>query len=200
MTVVIHRVNTVSGLIDVPRKFGVEIDIRAYGSKLVLAHEPYRDGDTLESYLDKYVHSLLVLNIKEGGIERDVMRQVNARGIKDYFLLDVEYPFIYWSTRRDKLRNIAVRYSEAEPIEFAEAHKGLVDWVWIDTNSKLPLDESIVKKLEGFKTCLVCPERWGRPGDIGPYIEKMIQLNFRPTAVMTAVKYAHEWEKYISSE
>ena len=44
-----------------------------------------------------------------------------------------------------------------------------MDWVWIDTNTKLPLDEKNIPILNRCKKCLVCPERWGRPLDIKMY-------------------------------
>jgi hypothetical protein len=46
-----------------------------------------------------------------------------------------------------------------------------------------------------MKTCLVCPERWGRPDDILAYRQKMKALNFMPTAVMTHIDLVHKWEE-----
>ncbi|MCX6124400.1 MAG: hypothetical protein NTV34_06575, partial [Proteobacteria bacterium] len=62
------------------------------------------------------------------------------------------------------------------------------------TNTVLPLDDSTVGKLQGFKTCLVCPERWGRPGDIASYRLKAEMLGMQFDAVMTSVKCAHLWK------
>jgi hypothetical protein len=49
-------------------------------------------------------------------------------------------------------------------------------------------------KLKGFKTCLVCPERWNRSFDISNYINKMKNLEFKLDAVMTALPYSKYWE------
>jgi len=119
--------------------------------------------------------------------------------IQNYFLLDVEFPYLYNATRKQGIRKIAVRYSEAEPIEAVEAQiselgKPLLDWVWIDVNTTLPLNQDVIKRLSKFKTCLVCPERWGRPEDIPRYTEKMKQLGFKPDAVMTSLDYVDEWK------
>ena len=48
-----------------------------------------------------------------------------------------------------------------------------------------------------MQTCLVCPERWGRPNDIIPYRQSMKSLGFSPNAVMTNLKYTHLWEQDI---
>ena len=39
MEFIIHRVNKIKDLKLLPKKFGVEIDIRTVGSKLILNHE-----------------------------------------------------------------------------------------------------------------------------------------------------------------
>jgi hypothetical protein len=196
MLIIAHRINTIEGLKTIPKKYGVEIDVRCMGDRLILNHEPHKEGDDLEEYLKHYHHRFIIFNIKEAGIEEEVINLAKKYNIKDYFLLDVEYPFIYRATRKMDFSKIAIRYSEAEPIEFTLAHKKMVEWVWIDTNSVLPLDKDVVRQLKPFKTCLVCPERWGRPGDIQKYIKKMRLLNFKLDAVMTALKYAKEWESY----
>ena len=194
MEIVIHRVNKVKNLMEIPKNYGCEIDIRAQGSKLILHHDPYANGDFLDDYLDAYQHGLLVLNIKEAGIESDVLNAVRSRGIDRYFLLDVEFPYIYRASRAGE-RAIAIRYSEDEPIELVKNYASNVDWVWIDTNTMLPLTPKVVNQLKGLKTCLVCPERWGRPDDILAYRQKMKALNFMPTAVMTHKDLVHKWEE-----
>ena len=197
-TVVVHRVNTVDMLRGVPAEFGAEIDLRAEGSRIVLHHDPLSGGEDLDRWLDHYRHGLLVLNIKEAGIEDEVLRRVRQRGIAACFLLDVEFPYLYRASRAGE-RQIAVRFSEDEPIELVDTYRSRVDWVWIDTNTRLPLDAAVVSHFTGLKTCLVCPERWGRPGDIPAVQQQMDQLAFRPDAVMTSLSHAPEWHAWLSA-
>ena len=140
MLKIVHRVNTIEQLKNIPSEYGVEVDIRADEDKLVLHHDPFKGGEDFAVYLKEYRQAFLVLNIKEIGIEKRVIEMVEEKGIKDYFLLDVEFCYIYKRTRYGKQHKIAVRYSEAEPIEQALALKDKVEWVWIDTNTKLPFD------------------------------------------------------------
>ena len=65
--------------------------------------------------------------------------------------------------------------------------------MWIDTVSKLPLNKKNLKVIKKFKSCLVCPERWGRPNEINKYKQQMKNLKFKPDAVMTSLKYAYSW-------
>ena len=196
MEIVVHRINLISELSGVPKKYGCEIDIRSQDSKLILNHEPYLSGDRLVDYLDNYKHGLLVLNIKEAGIENDVLQLVRERNIPSFFLLDVEFPYLYRASRLGE-RAIAVRFSEDEPIELVYNYNKLVDWVWVDTNTKLPIDSNNNLVLSSMQTCLVCPERWGRPNDIIPYRQSMKSLGFNLNAVMTNLKYTHLWEQDI---
>lgn len=193
MEIIIHRINTIAGLKNIPTRFGVEIDIRAEGSKLILNHEPFETGELFADWLENYRHGTLVLNIKEAGIESEVLAMVRKKKLTSYFLLDVEFPYLYRASRSGE-KNIAIRYSEEEPIETVELYKGKVDWVWIDTFTKLPLDRANVEKLKGFKTCLVCPERWQRPSDIAVYRGEMKRLKFNLDAVMTALPHSKDWE------
>ncbi len=196
MEIVLHRINTVAALANIPSKYGCEIDIRTKGSELILHHEPYQNGDLLSDYLDNYQHGLLILNTKEAGIENDILTAVRKRGNINHFLLDVEFPYLYKAARLGE-KSIAIRYSEDEPIELVKKYTDKVNWVWIDTISQLPLNDAIVNELNGFNTCLVCPERWGRPQDILSYRSLMKALDFCPTAVMTNIKYVPLWEKEI---
>jgi hypothetical protein len=190
----IHRVNKIETLKKIGPHFGVEVDIRAKGPQLIMNHDPHVDGDDFREYMKAYRHRFIILNIKEAGIEEEVIGIMKEHGIEDYFLLDVEYPFVYRATRKLGFKKIAVRYSEAEPIEFTLAHRGLVDWVWIDTNTKLPLDESAVAQLKGFSLALVSPDRWGRPQDIPAYKAEIARLGACMDIVMVEESCVGHWK------
>ena len=106
--------------------------------------------------------------------------------------MDVEFPYIFKSIKT-KQKNIAIRFSEKESIDNAKYVVDKFKWIWIDTLTKLPLKKKDINVLKKFKTCLVCPERWGRPKDIEIYKKKMKRLNFKPDAVMTSLKHVNDW-------
>ena len=98
MEIIIHRINKIKDLKKIPVNFGVEIDIRTMGSNLILNHDPFTKGDKLINYLENYKHQTLVLNLKEAGIEKNVLNLIRKYKIKSYFLLDVEMPYMYSAT------------------------------------------------------------------------------------------------------
>lgn len=193
MIKIIHRVNTIQELKSIDNNYWVEVDLRSYGKDIILNHEPFESWDYFEEYLKYYNHKIIILNIKEAWIEEKVIELVKKFWIKDYFLLDVEFPYIYRASRNWN-KNIAIRYSEDEVLEQALLYKNKLDYLFVDTNTKLPLDKNIIKKIEWFKTCLVSPDRWGREFDIVNYKNTLIDLNFRFDYVMVWKKYLNLWD------
>lgn len=196
MIKIIHRVNSIAQLKKTPTKFGVEIDIRHDNrtGTLYLNHDTGM-GDDLEGYLKHFKHRFVIFNIKEAGIENRCIALAKKYKIPKgrYFLLDVEFPYLYRASRKEGVHEIAVRYSEAEPIEMAVAQKGFVDWIWIDTNTKLPLDAKTVGEMKSFKTCLCSPDRWGRPQDIKPYRARIRNLGLHLDAVVVGKEHVDLW-------
>ena len=193
MKFIIHRVNTIKELKNIPKEYGCEIDIRTDGSNLILNHDPFRKGDSFLDYLDEYRNGTLVLNIKESGIENFVLEEVRKRNIKSFFLLDVEFPFLFSASEKGE-KNIAVRFSEKEPIENVILFHNKLDWVWIDTITKVPINEKNFKILKNFKTCLVCPSRWGRELEIDYFIKVLKKHDIlKDSFIMTSLKNINEF-------
>ena len=94
MEFIIHRVNLIENLKKTPQEYGCEIDIRSDGSKLILNHEPKLKGQFLNDYLDNYNNGTIIFNLKEAGIEKEIILLAKKFKIKSFFLLDVEHPFI----------------------------------------------------------------------------------------------------------
>lgn len=192
MLIIEHRINTRAALSKVPTNHGVEIDVRhnPQTDTLYLQHDPGQ-GEELEAYLEAFAHRFIVFNVKEAGIEARIHALAHQHGLKkdQYFLLDVEFPYLYQASRHQQVRQIATRFSEAEPVAMALAQKPWVDWLWIDTNTQQPLTAAVVKQIQGFKTCLVGPDRWGRPEALIPYLEEIQSLGVSLDALMVGSEH-----------
>lgn len=162
MEIILHRRNTLEDLKSTPEEFGVEIDIRSFGKRLILNHEPFEDALDLEEWLRCYKHKTLILNIKEEGIEQAVRKVIQGHGIKDYFFLDLSFPALVKMVNASE-KNIALRFSEYESIETVLKFSGKAAWVWVDSFMRLPLTKENHPVLaRHFKLCLVSPELQGR--------------------------------------
>ena len=54
MEIIVHRVNNSSKLVRIPKNYGIEVDVRDYKKKLILNHDPFKNGENLEVFLKKY--------------------------------------------------------------------------------------------------------------------------------------------------
>ncbi len=174
MILIAHRINTAAQLQDVPPEYGVEVDLRDRGERLILQHDPFKDGEDFETYLSHYRHRLIILNVKSERVEHRALELMRRFGVEDYFFLDSSFPMIRLLSEQGE-RRIAVRFSEHEPVESALAVAGRAEWVWVDCFTRMPLTpESYTELKSHFRLCAVSPELQGRPvTEIAAYAERL---------------------------
>ena len=163
MEIVHHRRNTVALLAETLPGYGVEVDIRSRGEALLIHHDPFVDGEDFERWLEHYQHGLLILNVKEEGLEDRLLGLMERRGITNFFFLDQSFPFLIRTVRRGE-RRCAVRVSEYETVDTALSLDGKADWVWLDsfTGALPPAADLARLAASAFRVCLVSPELQAR--------------------------------------
>ena len=157
--IICHRKNTIKQLIDTPTEYGVEIDVRSYNNKIILNHDPMKNGEFLDNWIRKYNHKFLIINIKEEGLEKYIIKILKNKKIKDFFFLDQSFPFLIKTLNSNETR-CAIRFSEYEDIKTINNLKKKINCVWVDHFSKFPLNKSISNSLKkkNIKICIVSPE------------------------------------------
>lgn len=196
MKYIAHRINTLAELHEVPSEFGVEIDIRDYSNKIVLSHDPFIGGVSLETYLDDYKHSFLILNIKSAGLEEEVISLLEKKGIKDYFFLDSSMSSVV-QVNKNKRVNFAGRLSEFESVASLKLARELFSWAWVDCFTKLTLSEKDYEALHnelGIRICLTSPDLLGRPNEIELVARQLSDMKITPDAICTKLKNIHIWQ------
>lgn len=195
MKIIIHRVNNIDKLINIPKEFGVEIDIRSQNNELILHHDPFKKGTPFLKWLSYYRHSFLILNVKEEGLEIKVLNLMKKFKIKNFFFLDQSIPFLIKTMKLPEKR-CAIRISEYESIETVLNFKNKIKWVWVDCFTKLPINVKQYNTLKkaNFKLCLVSPELQGvkNKAKINIYKDKINSLKMHFDAICT--KYEKIWE------
>ena len=159
MHFIAHRINTIKNLLNTPLEYGVEVDLRDFGKKIILQHDPFKDGESFEEYLKNYNHGTMILNIKSEGIETKVLKLLRQYNVKSYFFLDCSFPMINFLSSKGE-RNIALRFSEFEGVDTISLMSKKIDWIWVDCFSRLPITAQNYKLLKDhkYKLCLVSPE------------------------------------------
>lgn len=195
MKLIIHRCNTLTQLLATPVKYGVEVDIRSFGERLIMHHDPFVVGEDFDDWIDSYQHEMLILNVKEEGLEQRLLDLMKKKNIDNFFFLDQSFPFLIKTARQGE-RRCAVRVSEFESIDTALHLTKKVDWVWVDCFNYFPLSGEEAKRLRiaGFKLCLVSPELHQRfdPNEIPILRALLIERGIVPDAVCT--KMPELWE------
>lgn len=191
MICVRHRVNTVGKLGQVPLSEGIEVDIRYHENDLILHHDPFshhqNNPERFEEILRMWRHQgPMILNVKTEGIEQACIDLINQYEIKNWFFLDLSMPcFAVYAKRAvdDEIEgfspeNLAVRFSEWEPIEYALSFSGKAKWVWVDCFTRLPMDKNICERLKdaGYRICLVSPELQNHPVTQIGVFKKQLEL------------------------
>jgi len=192
-----HRINKIEELEKVSKSFGVELDIRDdhKNGQLILAHDPFVDGEIFDKYLENYYHNTLILNIKSERVELECLKLMEKYNITNYFFLDSSFPMINLLNKKYSNNKIASRYSEYECLEFTENIKDLIQWIWIDCFNILPINSEIYNriKLLDKKICIVSPELQGQKEKISVYRQQLIDYNIIPNAICCKEYNIYDW-------
>ncbi|MCW7472079.1 PI-PLC domain-containing protein [Leptospira levettii] len=194
-----HRINSSSGLLEIPEDVGVEIDLRDFGDKLILAHDPFIEGEDFEKYLSQYKQTgTLILNVKSERIEYKILEILKKYDITNYFFLDSSFPMIYKLANEGEA-NIAIRFSEFEGMDTIRNMAGKVKWVWVDCFSEFPLNKEIEIEIHslGYSLCLVSPELQGRDYDIEKYSNYIKQKGIKIDAICSKIYNRDRWKLVI---
>ena len=178
MEIIAHRINSIKELKNLNRKTGVEVDIRSNDKNLIIGHDPFSDYIDFEDWISFYEHGTLVLNVKENGLEDELLKTMNNFKKDNFFILDQSFPYIIKTIKTGEKR-CAVRISEYESINTVLSLKDKLNWVWIDFFTKFPIDFEIYKilKKHNFKLCLVSPELQGHTDSICLDLKNYIKTN-----------------------
>ena len=189
MYIIKHRVNFKEDLDGINLNFGAEIDIRYHNNELILNHDPFNHHKEknlkLEDFLENWKSSgPIILNIKTEGIEENCLQILNDKSITNWFFLDLSMPYFvkYSMIAKNKLinnftiDNLAVRFSDKEPIEYALSFTNLAKWIWVDYFESFPLNKENynILKENNFKICLVSPELQNHSIDKIENIKKIV--------------------------
>lgn len=198
MLIIKHRVNWSVELNQIDPRFGIEVDVRTYGDKIVVSHDPFnKEAEEFKHWINHFKHKILVINVKEEGIEKNIDQIMNEFPAIDYFFLDQSFPFLVKKLWAKEFRT-AIRFSDLESVETLNSViKNLSckpNWIWIDdfTGQWEHLERLKAIDLSEINTCIVSPELHGR--DL--YMEgQKLKHNLEfisPTAICT--KDPEYWE------
>ena len=153
-----HRINAIADLQRLPLDVGLEFDLRSDGEEVLVTHDPFTRGPTIEQFFPHIGARPCIFNVKCEGIEARVLELAKQHNISDFFFLDLSVPAA-WKLAQQGETRLAVRWSEVEPLEAALAWQGRAQWLWIDCFTRYPGTLADWRRLaQHFKLCVVSPE------------------------------------------
>ena len=177
MILIKHRVNSINDLIGTEKIYGVEIDVRTFNNKLILSHDPFQNGCFLVDWLENFKHKFLIINVKEDGLEGEILDLLDRFKIRNFFFLDQPFPTII-NLVKNNLFISALRISEFENVNLY-AFKDKLEWIWLDSFNNFNLEDIHWDEFRrlNFKICLVSPELQGRESSEIILIKDFLMLN-----------------------
>ena len=145
--------------------FGTETDLRDFGGKLVISHDPpTADSLLFEDFLSLYQELgndlPLALNVKSDGLQESAKELLARFNVKEYFFFDMSIPDAL-SYARKKL----VFFSRRSEYELHPDLYDLAKGVWVDMFLSDWVEESDIAPYlsQDKQVCLVSPDLHQRP-------------------------------------
>ena len=149
MIIVKHRINTSRELKKINVNFGVEIDLRSKNKDIYLHHDPFKKGELFSNWIKSFKHRLIVLNVKEEGLEPKILSILKRNNVKNYFFHDQTFSTLIKNMHKTK---VSVRYSEFEGLKNIDKLFNSIKWIWIDNFTEIKINKkfySFLKKKKG---------------------------------------------------
>lgn len=197
MKIIRHRVNISKDLLKIPHEYGVEIDLRwSHDLGIYLSHDPNSPGEAFRDWIQSYRHGTLILNVKEDGLEQEILELLNSFSMSDFFFLDQPTPTLIKCIKNQV--PTAIRISEYE--DYPNSLPGTPEWLWADsfTGSWKHLTKSLETAANSdTKICIVSPELQGRNVTVELNEIKSILGNFWDADfVSVCTKNPENWLRY----
>ena len=195
MIIIKHRINSIADLNNTPKHLGVEIDLRSNNKSLYLSHDPFKKGVLFEKWIKFYNHKFIVLNVKEEGLEKKIIKILKKNKITDFFFHDQSFSSLLKNMNKTK---VSIRFSEYEELKKTNILFKKIKWLWIDNFTEFPLKKNFYKylKKKKIKICLVSPElvKKARVIEIKKIIKFLKKNSMKIEAVCT--KKTDLWENF----
>ena len=195
MIIIKHRVNNSKELKRLNNDYGVEIDLRSNNKTIYLHHDPYVKGELFSKWIKHYDHKLLVLNVKEEGLEGQILKILKKNKVTNFFFHDQTFSTILKNMNHT---NVSIRFSEYEGLKKMNILFNKIKWLWVDNFTKINLEKKfyLFLKKKDVKICIVSPElvKKERIKEINNIISKLKINNLKIDAVCT--KQPKLWLKY----
>ena len=192
---IVHRINKISELNKIKNFYGMEIDVRDKGNKIILSHDPNSNGEELSKFIKKIKKQILFINIKSHGLIEKIIPIIKKT---NFFFLDLSFSEINFLIENNMTKKIIIRFSVYESFNLKKKYFQNIKWVWYDLfrNHYISKKEYSYIKKYNKKICIVSPELLGKPKkDVKKFIMHLNKNKIIVDAVCTKKNFIDFWKE-----
>lgn len=200
MTIYIaHRQNNLKNFSNLRKlKFeGMEIDLRSSDKKIIINHDPFKKSLDFFKKIKNFKKVFLIVDIKSSGISLKVYRYLIKRKFK-FLLLNLIQPEFFEMISKGLSKNLFLRYSYYEKLNFNQKKINKINWVWVDFFENYYIPKKDFNNFRKFKKkiCLTSPDLVGKSkSGIKKYIEYLNRNSIKADMVCVKQKNIGIWQK-----
>jgi hypothetical protein len=180
------------------RGYGLETDVRDYGGRLVISHDPpTADALPLETLLDDYrrmgASGALALNIKSDGLAAPMVAALQSYEVANYFVFDMSVPDMLHYHRLG-----ANAYSRHSDVETEIVGLDCSQGIWLDAFQTDWYDAATIHRLLASEkqVAVVSSELHGR--DQRPLWTLLRSIDDPGERLLCCTDHPDEFEKWMS--
>lgn len=146
---IIHRINTVRKLKQLPLNHGIEVDVRDYKNKIILSHDPFSNGDSLKKLIENVNKRMTIVNVKSYGLIDIILKKIKNK--KNFYFLDLSFSEIDKLVKKGLSNKIILRFSKYEYFDLKAKSFKDVEWIWYDYFDKKTITKKNYKYIKENK-------------------------------------------------
>ena len=166
MTIYIaHRQNTKKNLLEIKKNdfHGIEIDLRTDSRKIIIAHDPFKEGLDFIKNIKLFKNYFLLIDVKSTGISRTISKILVKNKIRFLFLNLISQEFAEM-IKLGFSRHLFLRFSSYEEFNLNNKILKKINWVWFDFFNNVSIKKREYKYIKKYKKkiCITSPDLLGK--------------------------------------
>tara|TARA_B100001564_G_scaffold279483_1_gene241686 strand:- start:64 stop:678 length:615 start_codon:yes stop_codon:yes gene_type:complete len=176
---------------------GIEIDLRSSDKKIIINHDPFKKSLDFLKKIKNFKKIFLIIDIKSSGISFKIYKYLIGKKFK-FLLLNLIQPEFFEMVNKGLSKNLFLRYSLYEKLNFTIKKINKIKWVWVDFFESYYIPKKDFKYLRRFKKkiCLTSPDLVGKSkNEIRKYIKYLNKNSIKVDMVCVKQKNIGIWKK-----
>ena len=195
-----HRQNKIKNIIKSNNSLfkGIEIDLRSDSKKIIVNHDPFKNGLDFIKNIKFFKKYFLLIDIKSSGISQKICEILRKKKIKFLLLNLIQQEFVQM-IKLGYSKHLFLRFSSFESFDLKNKKFNKIKWIWFDFFDRYFITAKKYKYIKKFKKkiCIASPDLLGvKPGFIIKFIKHLNKNKIKVDMVCAKKESIKIWKKY----